>query len=70
MSMKKSFKFFEPSQKRLINLFGSYGCGQWEIPPGYPFGQADDIRGDIFMIAGEHFSGSAKSRGNFIGNEQ
>ena len=22
------------------------------------------------MIAGEHFSGSAKSRGNFIGNEQ
>ena len=44
--------------------------GERQVATGESFGEAEKIRNDRFVLAGEHFSGATKSRHHFIENQE
>lgn len=57
-------------EKSVIDLLRGQGGGEGEIPPGQTFGDAQQVGGDVLVLAGEHPAGTAKAGSHLISDEQ
>ncbi len=58
------------SQEGPPDFLARQGDGQGQVAAGQPLGQAEKIRSDLLVLAGEHPPGAAAADGHFVGDQQ
>ena len=61
---------FGAVEERSEDILGGEGGGEGEGAAGEAFGEAEEVGGDVFVLAGEHFSGAAESGHDFVEDEE
>ena len=58
------------AQERLPDLVGGQRGRQRQVAAGEPFGQAQQVGRDLFVLAGEHPSRAAEADRHLVGDQQ
>src|SRR5207247_8574900 len=59
-----------PAERLLINLASRHNCAARDVTTTQRLCERDDVWLQIPMLKSKHFSGAAKSRLHFVGNQQ
>ena len=60
---------FGRAEKGVVDFAGGQGGGEGEVAAGNSFGEAEEIRDDFLVLAGEHFPGAPEAGHHLVENE-